>query len=252
MLTPTTLATLRAHHVPGDLWPDVLAGDYHGPVSMRWHIDGEAPFDAEGTVVEHFTDRDGPRVLWWSPDERIGLDNRSPVFLRLPLHRPEARAHVARLMAGGLDGARRPAPAWHLLSPDESPTGLPAALAKHAAELLACHVARVAVGLEGVLCAAGAYATFRRPKFNYAGRGVERVSTCQRYKVLVYEPQDGQTPGGWYVTGPGLADIRGPETGPAGMAAADRAALTAGFALATDAGIVAPWPNIEGGEVRDA
>ena len=41
-----------------------------------------------------------------------------------------------------------------------------------------------------------------------------------------------------------VAEFRaGPESGPAGMAAADRAALAAGFALMNADGPVLPWPN---------
>lgn len=143
MLTADHLATLRSGLVPGALWPHLLAPCV--PVHVR-------PLVCAGVVWAVGSD------LWPDALVTIGLvprGERGRVF-RAPIADLDivldaaGRAHVARLMAVGLDGVRPPAPAWHLLPPGESATPLPTEWAPHAPALLACHVARVAAGLGGV------------------------------------------------------------------------------------------------------
>lgn len=153
--------------VPGDLFAGLLR-DYYGRIAMTWQIDDEAPFEVEGSVVDHIA---GDRVLWWCPDRRIGFDNRAVAFLRLPLPRSEAACHLACVLAAGercpvcqpdvsqgfcgnticrgTGYLRPPAPAWHCL-PVASNGSLPDGLAQHSAALLACSAWRVRAGLGAV------------------------------------------------------------------------------------------------------
>lgn len=79
---------------------------YRGVVEMDWcESDGETDEvrRVTGTVVLNLPDEPDPRVLWWSPDERIHLDNRAAMFLELPLRVPAVRDWVARWL--GIYGA---------------------------------------------------------------------------------------------------------------------------------------------------
>jgi hypothetical protein len=162
-----------AEYVMANALPGLLTG-WRGPVSMDWHIDGEGPFVAEGVVLSTHAALDGERVVWYCDDPRIHRDNRSPMFLRLDLRRPEVRSQIARVLAAGQrepcercdrGGAgcyecvmggdrppwlRKPAPIWHLLPTTEGGT-LPAGGDQHAPGLVACSVARVAAGLAPVV-----------------------------------------------------------------------------------------------------
>lgn len=277
-MTPALLASLRAGLLPGDALPGLPAVGL--PVTMDWNIDGEASFVATGTIVEMLPD---DRALWYAPNERIGLDNRSLAFLRFPLSECAVRQRVAVVMGAGqrcpawslapdpehLPGyagppcpscrgtgyLRPPAPARHLLPVSEL-GDLPDALAVESAGLLACHVARVLAGLGGVQGVfedwknpgrAIVNAVQRWPSGEYASRWC--LSSDLRLEVgsLILGRHD-YRPGWWLVEndlgrrqGPRAS---GPETGPAGMAAADRAALLAGFALHNADGMVLPWPEV--------
>lgn len=206
MLTADHLTALRSGLVPGDLWPDLLAG-WYGPIQYK-------PAGDEA----------------WCGGLSVIVRKGAPV--RLDLSRPEVRAHVARLMAVGLDGVRPPAPAWHLLPPGESATPLPPEWAPHAPALLACHVARVVAGLPGI----------RRvlPPWERDGGASHRMATDTAWACEV-------TADGWACS---YGWSHGPETGPAGMAAADAAALAAGCALMNADGPVLPWPNLGGPDAR--
>ena len=188
--------------------------------------------------------------------------------LKLPLHRPEARAQLCRVLAAGercpeCKGARvdttkpitsattpcpichgsgylrKPAPAWHLLPATEGGT-LPATLAEHSPALLARHARIVAAGGEGIVGVLGEWV------FNGGGS----VDTWCRFAVVGEDPSPGNiglvaldtldytrnpVRGWWRYGGP-----LGPETGAAGRACADAAALAAGYALLTDGVLVLP------------
>lgn len=225
MLTADHLATLRSGLVPGALWPHLLAPCV--PVHVR-------PLVCAGVVWAVGSD------LWPDALVTIGLvprGERGRVF-RAPIADLDivldaaGRAHVARLMAVGLDGVRPPAPAWHILPSGETATPLPPEWAPHAPALLACHVARVAAGLPGVRRAL--------PPWEQDGGASYRMATYTKWACEV-------TADGWACSS---GWSHGPETGPAGMAAADAAALAAGFALMNAGGPVLPWPDLGGSDAR--
>jgi hypothetical protein len=265
--------TLRANRVPAGLFDGAFVRDWVGPVSMLWHIDGEEPFEAEGTIVEHFTDIDGERVRWWCPDPRIRLDNRSPVFLYLNLARPESRWQVARVMVRGVrcgGGSRcpgtdplyalgpcpvggegcdgyllRPTPTYHLLTRAESPTGHDLGDAV-AAELVGCQVGRVVAGLGGVKGVLGLLNHYGERKVligefvgyavrrPYHGLGGAALSEARR--------RDGKRgrPWTWRV-----GEQHGEGAEAECVTAADRAALAHGFALQNpDGTVTCPWPEL--------
>jgi hypothetical protein len=180
-------------------------------------------------------------------------DMRPDPLVRLSLTLPEARAQFVSAAARGLrcvecsatagrDSAckgsgylRRPTDLRHLLA--DGLGTLPADLARFAPELLACSAERMARGLgpvAGVLRpweTCGLYDVRRGPwKFACI---IGNRSNSDGWNLYVPPVRDfyGATP-----------HLSGPEIGPEGRAAADRAALAAGFALVNADGIVCPWP----------
>jgi hypothetical protein len=256
-------------YVMANALPGLLTG-WRGPVSMDWHIDGEAPFVAEGVVLSTHTALDGERVVWYCDDRRIGRDNRSPVFLRLDLRRPEVRSQIARVLAspvcprcGGTSkvetiygcpdcsetGKRTPTPIWHLLPTTEGGT-LAAEYAAHSAALIACSVARVAVGLGVVRGVLGAWAewqgsTERRGRVIRVWRGgLKRKSATSNGSAHVAWNR-------WYLTDDACqTEERDHAAHPTenvweayACARIDAAALAAGFALLGANGIALPRPK---------
>lgn len=182
--------------------------------------------------------------------------------LRLPTARPEVRSQIARVMAAGercstcvggevdvgndvpskcgrCNGTgytRKPDPIWHLLPATESPTGLPPELAASSPGLIACSVARVAVGLGVVRGVLLPWHERRTGAYRSTVDGPDPDSPWEA-RVLRTPLQGGRAVSWQAVAG------SGPEPGDAGKALADAAALAAGFALVNAAGtVVLPWP----------
>lgn len=215
--------------IPADLLPGLLDG-WCGPVEVY-----------EPT----WADREQPSEwrVKFAPSQ-IGLIGR--MDMRLDLTRPEAAWRLCVVLAAGArcrscDGMgavacgpggsevpclcddgylRKPAPAWHLL-PVKYGGQLPDSLAQHSAALLGCHARRVAAGKETL----GLLGNWRpadsmperqfRPRWTPDGNNDNAYTICE--------------PRGWRY---GFCkECGGPETGDAGMALADEAALKAGWAL---------------------
>ena len=244
-MTPALLTALQGLHVPAEAVPDALDG-WSGECEIECGVGvGWLPGAAyRGRIIRSLPP--------WTSGER-------PV--RLPLTRPEVRQRIATVMGVGVrcpgchgDGTdgraaiaaclachgtgylRPPAPARHLLPASEL-GDLPDALAGESAGLLACHLAIVlngGAGLRGVQSAW--FPDSHLDDVWWRGR----VGQGEPCNMLVGVD-------GWEVIRPGTNPIviaSGPETGPEGMAAADRAALLAGFALQSADGMLLPWPTL--------
>ena len=212
--------------IAATLLPGLLDGAEGVRVCMTWNADDEPPREVEGQIVEVFTEGDETRVLWHSLDQSIGFDNRSPVFLRFLLSHWTARAHLCRVLAKLGHNVSR-------FLPKSDGLGGEVDSVEWSVALLSCSARRVARGLGPVVGVLGEW-TERNPRLWWRmaiGRGFDNAHVG---------------PTGWAA---GVADAHGrlstgPETGPAGMAAADRAALLAGFALANaDGTLTTPEPQ---------
>lgn len=165
----------------------------------------------------------------WTPD--VGSGDTAGLAYVLDTHRPEVIAHLLRwLYSQGRGRSHHLRPAWlgGFLTDAE------------AGAALAWSVRSVRAGgavLRGIL-SVWADATDRDDAYYEWGyRKWERgeIVGAPHLVCYLYEPRpDAVRVSRWSLRGWGLgwgANDRGPETGPDGMAAADRAALAAGYAL---------------------
>lgn len=243
--------------IPADLFGSALLDGWCGPKESRCGFCGSGDIRLScsycGDSTYDHTCNDGCRVCGGAP------------VLVLPLARPECRLRVAAVLAAGercrscggaatvacgtggsevpclrcTDGyLRQPAPCWHLLPQSEvGPEGLPPELAPHAPELVACHVALVLAGRPGIV---GVLDKWGEERWVWFRNGLEG-----HQRVWVYKTADDVEDGGdgWALGRPSKATPKGPETGDAGRACADAAALAHGYALRNPDGLVCPWPE---------
>jgi hypothetical protein len=211
-MTPAHLTSLQGGHVPTEVLPEILT-DWIGPCERdmggdRW----------DGVVAG--------AGLWWP--------GASPRGIRFGLRRPEVRHRIACVM-------HTTAPAWHLLPVSEGGQ-LPDSLAEHSPLLLACHVARVVMGVCGIVGVLGKW--YRDA---YMVRDARDCLTRRQDAVvsLISASAANGSPT-WQVDdehGSGVAF--GTEVDEAGRACADAAALAAGFALlSNDNTATLPWPEV--------
>lgn len=254
-LTPSLLAQLHAFTVPADSLAGVLE-DWIGPCRV--------PFNGRrmAGVVADTSGEGGIGILLLATNRQVWVPNSSLGRITLEMDRPESRLQVATVLgrgercdncAGngrtepGVDCARctargylrLPSPVRHLL---DGPLGdLPAEMAGHSAELIACSVARVLVGLGPV---AGVLEEWREDRWTWYRDGLEG-----HQRVWVFKTREGVEPdgNGWALGRPTKRGPRGPETGALGKSAADRASLAAGFAYVEGGMLVAPWPEASNG-----
>jgi hypothetical protein len=247
MLTPSTLTALRAHRLPGGVLAGVLA-DWSG-IILRERAVGEFVRDVYL----------GPAV---APGYVFTLNTELAIPLtrvHLPLARPESRWRVACVLEKGVGCAAKcdkggvlreedgrfymarcpacggtgyeipPTKTRHLL-PQSELGDLPDALAGDAGELMGWHVALVLGGKGGVRGIVPEWYEDQGSWYRDAVPGVEFL-TCVDAN-------------GWTFAKSFNEHITGPETGPEGMARADAAALSAGFALVNAGRVVCGWEGV--------
>ena len=191
--------------IPGDLFPDLLTG-WCGPVEWRAVKDGPWRRGVWGYIGES-----SGNPVWGLATAGDGHDRGYDY--RLPLLRPEVADHVARVLA------RRGTPVWPLV--DAERTG--ALTREQVAAAIGWSALSVARG-GGVLLGMIRIRRFHSGWFGDGGYMVVDGGTIGNPRRRI----------GWT-----LGRIaKGPETGLEGRACADRAALTAGFALLADDGTI--------------
>ena len=231
--------TLHPTNVRADLFGDALLRDWVGPV-LDSGMGGPQPRVVLRVYHSNVFLVGGPlsngQPTWdQSAIERVSLD----------LTRPECRHRLCVVLAAGekcpssahpapsvpYDGRaycicrgtgylRQPAPAWHLLPTTEGGT-LDGSLAAHSPALLAAHAQMVAIG-KGLLGVLGNWRPAdSMPERQFRPRWAPGCNNDNAYTIC--EPR------GWRY---GFCyEVGGPETGDAGKAKADAAAIEAGYAL---------------------
>lgn len=249
--------------IPADLLPGLLDG-WCGPIQTFEHS-SEFGHPAREIVRAHGQDWPG---YWRASVAPQGIGGG--FSNRLDLTRPEAAWRCCVILAAGEtpvprcgvstpDGPcddsenhrgphqigntrkvlRPPAPAWHLL-PVKYGGQLPDSLAQHSAALLACHARRVAAGKGGIVDILHPWreSRYRHPPAKeialHAFRSVLGSEGGAAGCTVLNESSIAEN--GWSWAGPAQVVIesrwvRGPETGEAGKACADAAAIAAGYVL---------------------
>jgi hypothetical protein len=263
-MNPTLLPTLRANRVPANLFDGAFVRDWFGVAERltmddrEWRLTAWTPANADDDLARFRLPTDRPESRWQVARvmERgvrcpVGCPDRHEVHAAIPatVHRAgDAFARALGMTPCGCQGSGwllRPTPTYHLLTRAESPTGHNLGDAV-AAELVGCQVGRVVAGLGPIAGVLGKWLVHHH----------ERDRSWTRHLVIDLHHQGGglwardtlQGDHGWQcslVPGVDTIWLQGPETGPEGMAAVDRAALDHGFALQNpDGTIVAPWPEV--------
>lgn len=227
--------------------PAALAGGLERGAPVRWQtpprygIPGHIRDGAAGVVTEALTvgETDAP---WAYVDFGVGTVDRYPtIALHLDLTHPLARYLLARHLG--------PACRWMLPAADLGE--LADEYAGHSAALLACSAWRVAAGMGPIVGVLGAWSVEgdgrprRRSVAPVVDRWfavvVDRLSPMSDHDAPFWALVDNTVRDRW---GGLVHQSRGPETGAPGRAAADAAALAAGFALlGGDASLLLPWPD---------
>jgi hypothetical protein len=216
--------------IPADLFGDALLRDWCGPAQAAHEPPVGRWLDA---VVLHL---ESTRVILTNPIHGDAPYQRLISEVRLPLARPECRANVLRVLARGErntlgsccddpghDWLRKPAPTYHLVTPDEGGT-LPAEHAQRSAALLAHHAVDVARGGKGIVGVLGGWVENAAP--HLAGTWRRKSLTGSDACSEVWHRE-------WFLRASNidcLAHGRH-DSSDAGKAAADTAALARGFAL---------------------
>lgn len=216
-------------HVPAAIVP----GGLHVGLSVR----AEQEPDGNHPVLVHAIHPSGITIV-----NRYG-GSMSPVRLdrlALDLTHPLGRYAIARALN-----------AYHLL-PRTDGGALPDEHARHSSALLCCDAWRRAAGMEGIAGVLGVWkdaehATVPLTKWP-SGSCATRFCFSSDMRLEVGSLIVGRHTyrSGWWLREDrlgrrGAIIVGGPETGPAGRDAADRAALEAGYALLGDAPLL-PWP----------
>jgi hypothetical protein len=232
-LTPATLAALQSGHLPSDTLAGLL-DDWIGP--CRVLADGRRM----AGVVADTSGEGGVRILLLAVYRQVWVQTGDLGRVTLESDRPEVRSQIARVMAA------RGTPIWHLLPTSEGGT-LPASYVEHSAALIACSVARVAVGLGPVVDVLGPYRygcrpAFRNPKHDMASVSAPFARMGGAALTVAKKRAKGTVVPWRWTFGAFPEMVTGTASDEAGgKSAADAAALAAGFALAADA-LVLPWP----------
>lgn len=197
------------HATTDDLW---LPGDVLGGALLRGWI---GPHDSQvHTGLRH------EWRAWWATG---GLCTEAT---RLDCTRPEVRDRIVRVLAAqGHDLLwLHAAELRGEITPDE------------AAGILWCSVLRVGAGLEAAV-------NVLDSRCNYGG-GRQYVIRCLRDKTVMFKVTESGLEG-WFVQDPFTHRTlaAGGEHGEAGVAAADAAALSAGYALREPGALLLPYPD---------